>query len=436
MHIPHRVLLVSLIVGFCLFGDSLLYSALPANIPSFGLKVAFVGVILSANRYIRLVSNVWAAWVYDRIGLRGPLAMAVLGTVISTAMYGTSKGLWPLLLARILWGICFSFLRLGGLLTVLEESTDRNRGMLIGLFNSIWRTGSLIGVVLGSILTDIIGHRTTFLLFAAASAFGLLLVPLLAGARVSTPLPNPNERVQEPSKPVAANAVERNWQRLFWRFTVADLPVENHNVRLPLLIVGLAKFANGFAAQGLVGATLGFYLRSHIGDETQIVGITLGVTTITGLLLGSRFLTDLMAILLGHISDRLGRHFLVYIASPASIALLFLLAYSPVAAIPIATLPLLFLAGTAVSVTLDASAGDLAPRERRAQVMGRYTTWADLGSASGPLLGFAAVSAVGLSALYAGAAAVLIVTLAIYTYVMKRSAVRVGWSDDQVSDMP
>jgi MFS family permease len=431
MKIPHRVVLVSLIVGSCLFGDSLLYSVLPANVPSFSLKVAFVGVILSANRYIRLVSNSWAAWVYDRVGLRGPLALAVLGTVISTATYGLSKGLWPLLLARILWGICFSFLRLGGLLTVLDESTDRNRGMLIGVFNSIWRTGSLIGVVLGSILTDVIGHQTTFILFAAASSFGLLLVPLVAGARVSTPLPIPNERAQEPLEPVTANAVGRNWRRLFWRLTVADLPVESHHVRLPLLIVGLTKFANGFAAQGLVGATLGFYLRSHIGDETQFIGITLGVTTITGLLLGGRFLTDLTAILLGHMSDRLGRHILVYIASPASIALLFLLAYSPLPAIPIAALPLLFLAGTAVSVTLDASVGDLAPRERRAQVLGRYTTWADLGSASGPLLGFAAVSAVGLSALYAGAAAVLIVTLAIYTYAMTRSKVRVDWSDDQ-----
>ena len=237
MQIPHRVLLVSLIVGFCLFGDSLLYSVLPANVPSFGLKVAFVGVILSANRYIRLISNSWAAWVYDRIGLRGPLAMAVLGTVISTATYGISKGLWPLLLARILWGICFSFLRLGGLLTVLDESTDHNRGMLIGLFNSIWRTGSLIGVVLGSILTDIIGHQTTFLLFAAASSFGLLLVPLLAGARNSMPLPSSDEQVQEPSKPVTTNAVGRKWQRLFWKLTVADLPVESHYVRLPLLIV-------------------------------------------------------------------------------------------------------------------------------------------------------------------------------------------------------
>jgi len=424
VHIPRSVLLVSLVVGFCLFGDSLLYSVLPANVPSFGLKVGYVGLILSANRYIRLISNTWAAWVYDRIGLRVPLTMAVLGTVISTATYGISRGFWPLLFARILWGICFSFLRLGGLLTVLDESTDRNRGMLIGVFNSVWRTGSLIGVVLGSMLTDIIGHRTSFLLFSVASAFGLLLVPMLSGARISPPQSSATESVQLPLKSSNTSSVGSNWQRLFWRLTVADLPVASYNVRLPLLIVGLTKFANGFAAQGLVGATLGFYLRSHLGDETQLGGIALGVTTVTGLLLGGRFLTDLMAVFLGHMSDRLGRQFMVYVATPTSIVMLLILAYSPLEAISIAALPLLFLAGTAISVSLDASAGDLAPSSCRAQVLGRYTTWSDLGSASGPLLGFAVVSAIGLSTLYAGAAAVLVATLAIYTYVMTISAAR------------
>ena len=420
LHIPPRVLLVSIIVGFCLFGDSLLYSVLPANVPSFGLKVGFVGLILSANRYIRLASNTWAAWVFDRIGLRVPLTLAILGTVLSTATYGISRGLWPLLLARILWGICFSFLRLGGLLTVLDESTDGNRGMLIGVFNSIWRTGSLIGVVLGSVLTDVIGHRSTFILFSAASGLGLLLVPMLSDARISSSRLSVADQAANPSKSATNFWIKLDWRRLFWKITVADLPSESHLVRFPLLIVGVTKFANGFAAQGLIGATLGFYLRSHLGDEAQLGGLALGVTTVTGLLLGGRFLTDLMAILLGHISDRLGRQIMVYTGMPISIVLLLLLAYSPAPGISIAALPLLFLAGTAISVSLDASAGDLSPREHRAQVMGRYTTWADLGSASGPLLGFAAVSAVGLSTLYAGAAAVLLVTLAIYTYVMTR----------------
>ena len=122
--------------------------------------------------------------------------------------------------------------------------------------------------------------------------------------------------------------------------------------------------------------------------------------------------------LLGHLSDSLGRHFIVYVASPTSVILLLLLAYSPITVIPIAALPFLFLANTAISVSLDASAGDLAPPERRAQVFGRYTTWNDLGTASGPLIGFGAVTLLGLPSLYAGAAAILLAVLGMYTYVM------------------
>ena len=424
MHIPNRILLVSLIVGFCLFGDSLLYAVLPANVPSFGLKIGLIGIILSANRYVRLFSNSWAAWVYNRIGLKLPLTMAVVGTVISTAIYGISKGLWPLLLARMLWGICFSFLRLGGYLTVLDDSADKNRGLLIGFFNSTWRTGSLLSVVFGSILTDIIGLQTTFLLFAAASAFGLLLIPMLAKVRATSSVSCDNEVVQRLSTPPITMSAETRWVRLFWKFTVSDLPYESHTIRLPLLIVGLAKFANSFAIQGLLVATLGFYLRSQIGDETQLSGITLGVTTVTGILLGCYFFTELMAVVLGHMSDRLGRHFLIYIASPAIVALLLLISFSPIQAISIAALPILFLAGTAVSITLDASVGDLASRQHRAQVLGRYTTWSDLGSASGPLVGFVAVSSVGLAALYSGTAFLLTAILAIYTYVMTYSTNR------------
>jgi len=324
----------------------------------------------------------------------------------------------------MLWGVCFSFLRLGGYLTVLDDSADKNRGLLIGFFNSTWRTGSLLSVVSGSILTDIIGLQTTFLLFAAASAFGLILIPMLAGVRATSPVSCVNDAVQRLSTPPITMSAETRWVRLFWKLTVSDLPYPMHSIRLPLLVVGLAKFANSFAIQGLLVATLGFYMRSQIGDETQLGGITLGVTTVTGILLGCYFFTELMTIVLGHMSDRLGRHFLIYTASPTIIALLLLISFSPIQALSIVALPLLFLAGTAVSITLDASVGDLASRQHRAQVLGRYTTWSDLGSASGPLVGFVAVSSVGLSVLYSGTAFLLITILAIYTYVMTYSTNR------------
>ena len=76
----------------------------------------------------------------------------------------------------------------------------------------------------------------------------------------------------------------------------------------------------------------------------------------------------------------------------------------------------LFVASSGLGATLDAAAGDLAPPERRAQVMSAYADWSDLGAAFGPLLALTLADSIGLRPSYTfgavllalGAAAMLI----------------------------
>jgi hypothetical protein len=60
----------------------------------------------------------------------------------------------------------------------------------------------------------------------------------------------------------------------------------------------------------------------------------------------------------------------------------------------------IFASGTALSATLDASLGDLARPGPQARVIGRSTTFQDLGSACGPLLGYAFGVWLGLGLMY------------------------------------
>src|SRR5688572_29430002 len=46
--------LASTVLALALLGDLLLYAVLPLHAPSFGVSMAWVGVLLSANRVIRL----------------------------------------------------------------------------------------------------------------------------------------------------------------------------------------------------------------------------------------------------------------------------------------------------------------------------------------------------------------------------------------------
>ena len=131
---PRRVVLMTAIVGAVIMGDSMLYNVLPSNISSFGVSAGLVGVILSANRFVRLASNPVAAWFFQRFGLDRPLLLVILVSVGTTVVYGAGHGFVVLLLARLLWGVCYSMLRLGGYLVVLEDGQESARGRLMGFF--------------------------------------------------------------------------------------------------------------------------------------------------------------------------------------------------------------------------------------------------------------------------------------------------------------
>ena len=53
-----QVVLTSIILAISVMGDSMIYGVLPSNLDEFGLTAGLgAGLILSANRWIRLASN-------------------------------------------------------------------------------------------------------------------------------------------------------------------------------------------------------------------------------------------------------------------------------------------------------------------------------------------------------------------------------------------
>lgn len=393
------VVSVSVGMALALLGDSFLYAVLPTRPSSFGVSVAMVGVLLSINRFVRLLSNPLAAVVFRRFGSRLPFYAALAATVAATATYGLARGFWILLCARILWGMCFSLLRLGGYVAVLEVSTESSRGFFMGFYQGVSRLGSLAGVLLGGLLTDLLGQRETILLFAGITALGLPMALLERGRRAG-------------GVPVTAAGAEQGAPAPSRR-ALASLRVEpsppQPSPRPNPLAINYAGFAHGLVIGGLVTGTLGFLLRDLVGSEVGIWGVTMGVATLTGSLLSLRWFSDLgLGAYLGHLSDRWGRRRVIVAGLLAVCAALLVLtvARSLTAVIPAAVG--LFVAATALTVALDSAAGDLAARTADVRVMTRYATWLDLGSALGPLVGLALGTAAALRVVYMGGGAVLV----------------------------
>ena len=81
---PRELMVISLAVALTLLGDSLLYAVLPAIWHKVGLELWMVGVLLSANRFIRFATNPLAGRLVERNGLRTPFLIAVFLAAITT----------------------------------------------------------------------------------------------------------------------------------------------------------------------------------------------------------------------------------------------------------------------------------------------------------------------------------------------------------------
>ena len=320
-------------------------------------------------------------------------------------------GFWLLFLARVLWGVSWSFLRVGGLGTVLEHATNRDRGLLMGFFLGISRLGSLVAVALGGVLTDVIGYRPTLLLFAALSALAAAISGPSSERRASHAKDEPHtSMIQTPSGP----------QDRSGSFTTSIL--DNTDRRRRLLAVNIGGFSNGFVTSGLVTSTLGLLLKTHYGNRITVGSLAVGIASLTGLLLSARWAIDFgLGPYLGHLSDRLGRHRVILAAF--LIGTLALVVFASVAAfIPLSLAAIvIFISSTALSASLDASLGDLAPAGEQARTIGRYATFTDLGSACGPLLGYALGVWLGLVPMYLLGGCLLLCAAGFYLKTMLRA---------------
>ncbi len=191
-----RFLLVSIVVALSLFGDALLYAVLPARPAGFHVLIWQIGIILGANRLIRLFTNEIAGRLLKKHGLKKPLVAAIIIGGLTTAGYAVPLGFWWLLLMRIIWGSCWSVFRAEGYINALALSGGHNRGKVIAAYQTITRVGSGGGVLIGGFLSDLIGIPETFILYGIITISGLIPACL-----VSLDMSSPAKGSGQPESP-------------------------------------------------------------------------------------------------------------------------------------------------------------------------------------------------------------------------------------------
>jgi MFS family permease len=368
-------LLLPLGVGMALSltGDLTMYAVLPNQIETVGISLGVVGVLLAANRIVRIPGNLLAGALNDRLGRRRLFLMGLTMGIAATLSYSRAHGFWPLLGGRVLWGLSWALINVGGYTMILDYSTPADRGRMTGFYQMAFMIGTSISPLLGGALTDLLGFRRALLGCGAVSAIGL------AVALAFLPESMPPERA-------AQQGVSRGLSRRWLRQAFGALHQVDSQVLRADAIYLLILFVNS----GVLMSTVSLYLRQRWGDSVALAGMVIGVASLGGAMLTLRSLLGIVAgPLAGHLSDRLNSRWpVVQVGILSGGAGFMVLALLPgFVAVPLGV-GVVALSTGALAAALAAIVGDTATSDRQGVTMASMATAGDIGSATGPLVAY------------------------------------------------
>jgi MFS family permease len=384
----HRRVLLPLGLGtaISLLGDSTLYTVLPRTsiADSVGVSLTMVGILLGINRLVRLLSNPIAGSLYDRLPTRKLMIASLFIGFISTTILAIGRGFEIYLLSRVLWGIAWSGIWIGGNTIVLDIANDENRGRLSGRYQMWFFAGIGASAFLGGILTDSYGFFQGLLISAGLTGIALLMwlffLPETKPHRVNSP------RLSQPEI----------GHRFPWNIAFfASVPV----------------FVVRFVLAGVLASTTILWLGSFMGDGIKLESGFIPIATFAGGFVAVRTITGILsAPFSGRLSDRLNRRWLVIaiLLAVGSFGLWLMSSIAMITAILgalLASIP-----GGGIQTLAPVIVGDQVRPEVEGRVISVMYTLGDIGSALGPPLALWIVGLVGLTSLYLGCSVLLALT--------------------------
>ncbi len=366
------VILMALIAAVTLFGDSMLYIALPIHWREAGLiSLVEVGLLLSANRFIRLPLNPLISWLFTKVSLRSGLIVAVVIAGSTTFLYGWAQGFIFWLILRCIWGLAWSIIRLGAYFLILESSTKENRGHFMGTYNGLSKSGTLVGMLAGGFFVEWFGIRDV------AVVFGILAFMVLP---VVIQIPNSKNRMA----------------------SKVSIQTNRSVIKHPLLMwMLLTVFLVMLSLDGMITATL-----SHLIDVRQpnmnLYGMMLGAAALASLLQASRLvIAAFLSPWVGKKSDgKWGRRpFLISALLLASVFMSIVQFKLPLE-LWLLNLLAILLTSSILVVVMDAFTSELASDKSKKATVTLYVIVSDIGAAFGPVLGYLSERSFGLSTTY------------------------------------
>ncbi|KTG07985.1 MFS transporter [Haloprofundus marisrubri] len=377
MRRPQTVVLAVIASTFFVgFGGGVIFPILPNLGSVLGISPFLVGLILSANRFARILANAPAGSLVDRIGTRKPFVaglfvegFATLGYVV--AIDSSAPELW-FLFARVLWGLGSAAVFATAYTIAADVSDGSSRGTNMGVVRGGITLGFPAGLILGGIVSDAYSIEAAFVVAAAFALFaGVIAYWQVPETHVTT------------EKSRAAP----------WELDTST----------PALTVGFVNFGLFFAYLGALFATLVLFI-----DVNEIELLGYGPQGISGALMAVTVVSASIFMLAGgKLSDDYGARvpvLLVFLV--VSFVGFILLSRASSLSTLVVSCVCIGAGQGGTSGPLMALLADLTPTERMGRATGTNNVLGDLGGGIGPMVSLPLVETVGFEAVYAACAVI------------------------------
>jgi MFS transporter, DHA1 family, multidrug resistance protein len=330
-------------------GLGIIAPALPLFGRTFGVGATLVGSLVSVYALGRLVLDIPAGYLVDRVGRRPVLLISAAIVAVAATLAGTAGSFAQLVVWRFLQGVGSGLFTTAAMVAMADLGGPIHRGRALSVFSGAFLIGSSLGPSVGGIVTAHWGPRAPFMVYAGLASLGLLWVFL---------------QVPETQPPRALRSSRQTPQ------VARPFPY------LDFALIGLVTFAVFFTRAGGRATILPLFAYNQLGASATQVGALLSSLAIMNMIV----LYPTAAL-----SDRFGRKIAI-VPSVLLMALAFV-QMSRASSYPGLLMGTVLLGiGSGVGGPAPAAyVADLGPPARMGTAMGLYRAIGDLGFFVGPL---------------------------------------------------
>ena len=164
---PGLLLVLAAETFLLMLGVGLVGPIMPLYAQSFGVGAAAVGSLITAFGVARILINVPAGSLAERIGRRPLLVGGPLVTSLAALMMALASQFGQMIIFRFVQGLGSAVQTTAAMIMMADISTSKDRGRSMSFYQGSLLMGTSVGPIVGGLLAEHFGYRMPFFFYSA-----------------------------------------------------------------------------------------------------------------------------------------------------------------------------------------------------------------------------------------------------------------------------